>query len=423
MSFTHNPKQVIEQLQTILSSPSKKIGFLFGAGISMQKTDDTSLIIGMNDEKITDKEGVVTGVKEGMLTLATKDLSSTQKAAIEFMKKEIESEVKKFNIETLLSKISEKERAAGYEKLCNLTKVELEQLRKDIEEKIKTIVSVHDGVARINIEEANHNTFAKWIKNANREYPVEIFTTNYDYLLELALEKQQIPYFDGFIGSYEAFFCPEWIESDSTVRDWVKLWKLHGSLGWDQNEKNEIIRSSGASGKAMIYPSFLKYDHSKKQPYLSYMDRLSHFLRQDDSVLFVSGYSFGDEHINEIILTSLARSCSSHVFILNRGLIGEGDYLSKEIAQKSAKISLYAKRTAVIGCKFGEWKLDREPDKNESYNIIDTAFDEDATLEVEDRAETWTGKGDFRLGNFKYFTNFLSHFYRNSKYIKEKNEK
>jgi len=393
---THNPIQVIKQLQSILASPSKKIGFLFGAGISMEKIDGNDLIVGMNDQK--NSAGNIT--KEGMTTLSTKDFVSPQKKAIELMKGEIEIETKGFNIETLLSKISEKESAAGNEKLCGLSRDELRALRNDIEKKIQKIVSIHEGEPLLDIKETNHNTFSKWIRNANKDHPVEIFTTNYDYLLELALEKQQIPYFDGFVGSYEAFFCPEWIEDDLPVKNWVKLWKLHGSLGWDQNGRKEIIRTSGKTGTAMIYPSFLKYDHSKKQPYLSYMDRLSQFLRQEDSVLFICGYSFGDEHINEIILTSLSRSRSSHVFVLKYGELKKEDSLSQDISQLNSKISVYANKTGVIGGKFGEWK-------NFSKEDSSIYFKEDKLKTADD----WDGKGELILGNFKNFTEFLSDFY------------
>lgn len=406
----HSPLSSIQQLQSILSSPSKKIGFLFGAGISMEKKDKSDLVVGTDDKK--DENGNV--IKEGMTSLAIKNLSEEQKKAVDLIKNEVETENKKFNIESLLSKISEKERAVGDQELCGLTKEKLLNLRKDIQDKIRDLVSVHRvDDKEIDIEALNHSTFAQWISNADREFSVEIFTTNYDYLLELALEKQGIPYFDGFVGSYEAFFCPEWIEDDTPVKNWVKLWKLHGSLGWAQNSKKEIIRTSGNTGAAMIYPSFLKYDHSKKQPYLSYMDRLSDFLKQEDSVLFVCGYSFGDEHINEIILTALTHSRSSHVFVLKNGEMEKSSHLSKEIAQKNSRISVYAKRTCIIGGKFGEWKLDREPDRNESYNILDYAFDEDATPD----GVPWTGRGDFRLGDFKKFTEFLELFYHNSRYI------
>lgn len=383
--MSHNPKQNIEQIQTILSNPSKKIGFLFGAGISIKDKNGSNLIA---------------GVEQMTKDVISKFTTNPQKEAIDLMKKEIEAGGKKFNIETLLSKISEKNMAVGDEKLCGLNKGELKDLREKIEKEIQSIVSVHEKESPIAVEDTCHNDFAKWIKNAEREFPVEIFTTNYDYLLELAFEKQQIPYFDGFVGSYKAFFCPEWIENDSAVKDWVKLWKIHGSLGWDQNEKKEIIRTSGSSGKSMIYPSFLKYDHSRKQPYLSYMDRLSYFLRQKDSVLFVCGYSFGDEHINDSILTSLTHPRSSHVFVLKNGDLKDDDILSKEIAKKNSKISVLAKRTAVIGGQFGEWKMLNKEDKVNFFKEDDS------------KTGAWSGGGDLLLGDFKNFTDFISLFYK-----------
>lgn len=393
---THNPKQVIERLQVILSNPAKKFGFLLGAGISAKDKKGQGLI----------------ETSQEMIKTVTDEFSGTTKSAIEQIKKDIEDNNEKFNIETLLSKISEKERAVGSEALCGLKKDKLTKLRKDIENKIKKIVSVHSQPG-FSDKELNHDDFAKWIKNADRKFPVEIFTTNYDYLLESGLEKQKVPYFDGFIGSNKAFFYPEWIEDSNPVKYWTKLWKLHGSLGWALENK-EITRVSDTKDSAMIYPSFLKYDHSRKQPYLSYMDRLSYFLKQEDSVLFVCGYSFGDDHINGMILTALTNSRSSHVFVLKRGEMEEGDVLSK-YAKGSSKISVYAKRTAVIGCEFGEWKLEREPNRNESYNLLDYGFDEDAVQ----KNDVWTGKGDFWLGDFKKLSDFLALFYTNSRFIIE----
>ncbi|SEA17015.1 SIR2-like domain-containing protein [Desulfuromusa kysingii] len=392
---THNPKDVIEQLQVVLSNPSKKIGFLFGAGISAVDKKGHSLIK-------TSQEMTKTVVAE---------FDGKMESAVNQIEDEIKSNSETFNVETLLSKISEKEKAVGKEALCGLNKEELTKLRKSIENKIKDIVSVHSHTDFPG-KELSHDDFAKWVKHADRKFPVEIFTTNYDYLLESGMEKQKAPYFDGFIGSNKAFFYPEWIEDSLPVKDWTKLWKLHGSLGWDL-ENDEIIRVSNAKESAMIYPSFLKYDHSRKQPYLSYMDRLSWFLKQEDSVLFVCGYSFGDDHINGMILTALTNSRSSHVFVLKRSKMEESDDLSK-YAKDSPKISVYAKRTAVIGGKFGSWKLENEPNRNESYNLLDYGFDEDAVL----KDAEWSGEGDFVLGDFKRFSDFLALFYTNSRFVK-----
>jgi hypothetical protein len=410
MSITHNPKQILEQLQIILSSPSKKIGFLFGAGISMKYKKQKDLI--PSSEKITNQ--------------VINDMKKVEKMsiAIESIKKEIITDDKKFHIETLLSKIAEKERAAGIEILCGLNKAELKKLRVAIEKEITDIVSVHNTTPKFQVEDTSHYEFARWIKNADRDFPIEIFTTNYDYLLELALEKNKISYFDGFVGSYEAFFCSDWIEDiseKSPVKDWTKLWKLHGSLGWDINNENEkeIIRSSSKKNNpAVIYPSSLKYDHSRKQPYLSYLDRLSGFIRQEDAVLFVCGYSFGDDHINEIITTALLRSRSSHVIVLKNSGLQEVATLAK-IAKENSRISVYARPCAIIGGNLGDWQLDKKLDKNESVNIVEYGYDENAA----EAENPWSGKGNFILGDFEKFTVFLSHFYNNSHYMKNTHEK
>lgn len=375
----YNPKRAIDDLRVILSNPNKKIGFLFGAGISIKDKND---------------EDLIPGVKKMTQEVVKNFSKSPEKEAIQIIKKEIEDEKNLFNIESLLSKISEKERAAGMEKLCGLSKAELKKLRDEIEEQIKKLVSIHKEVGFLE-RKLNHHDFARWIRNGNRESPVEIFTVNYDYLLELALEKQQIPYFDGFVGSFNAFFCPEWIEDGSAVKNWTKLWKLHGSLGWEL-KGDEIVRNSGGANSAMIYPSFLKYDHSRKQPYLSYMDRLSFFLRQEDSVLFVCGYSFGDEHINEMLVTGLSRSRTSCVFVLKSGELDENDNLSN-IAKNNSKISVYAVKTAVVGCDFVDWQLSSEEESTPYFK--------------ESRSSgKWDGKGDLLLGNFSVFTDFLSTF-------------
>src|SRR5205823_4930673 len=43
-----------------------------------------------------------------------------------------------------------------------------------------------------------HHALARWIGRAARVAPVELFTTNYDTLLERALEHEHIPFYDGF---------------------------------------------------------------------------------------------------------------------------------------------------------------------------------------------------------------------------------
>ncbi|MNW46220.1 hypothetical protein D3C74_235030 [compost metagenome] len=162
--------------------------------------------------------------------------------------------------------------------------------------------------------------FFAWLDIANRNSTKEIFTTNYDLLLEKAMEDNRIPYFDGFVGSYEPFFWPESIEktvgnSDLTF-NWIRLWKIHGSLNWEFRKDSlsdnfKIVRNGKVDvpeNELVVYPSKEKYSLSRKQPFIAYFDRLKNYLLQGERLFIFSGYSFSDQHINEIIFNGLRQN-------------------------------------------------------------------------------------------------------------------
>jgi hypothetical protein len=43
--------------------------------------------------------------------------------------------------------------------------------------------------------------FAAWAARTNYLTPLEVFTVNYDLLIEEAFEEFLVPYFDGFVGT------------------------------------------------------------------------------------------------------------------------------------------------------------------------------------------------------------------------------
>ena len=204
----------------------------------------------------------------------------------------------------------------------------------------------------------------------------------------------------------------------------TKLWKIHGSLGWHYDEKSKKVwRKDSDDDDILIYPSTLKYNDSKKQPYTALGDRLTNYLKQPDTILITCGYSFGDEHINERILTALNSNSTAHVYVLLFDCISkdgkkagysltEKSFLA-ELAKEKSKLSVFGCRNAIIGCQFGQWKLKREPDKDDSVNV-ELYFDEDGPNNPEDviekekkGEERWTGEGDLKIPDFKHFVNFL----------------
>ncbi len=410
MSNYYDPSEKIREIQQLLVSDKKKIGFLFGAGTSLSKKCENSPSI----------PAVYKMTQDVVDRLQTSDKKYVE--IIKSIKSDIIDNNENFNIETLLSNVEGKISIIGKGKLNGLDKTGFIELEAKIKNLVREIVSVHKNIDDKSQDMAQYD-FSSWVKSAYRKYAIEIFTTNYDYLLEIGLEQNNVPYYDGFTGSYKPFFNSDSVEDIHYLPQQTKLWKIHGSLGLHQDPVNQrITRSSSNKDDLLIYPSVLKYNNSKKQPYASFMDRLNSFLRQDDAVLFICGYSFNDEHINERIMSALQTDTTAHVYVLHyditkneKGLrvnsFSEESNLAK-LAKRSRKLSVLATRKSMFGSKIGTWKLKREPDISDTLNI-NWYFDEDAPyteLEISKEQkgnEQWTGEGELSIVDFSKFTKFL----------------
>lgn len=405
--MTHDPAEYLRGLQQVLVSDKKKIAFLFGAGTSLAKKNKNSLIIpGI---------GEMTRIIEEKLN---KDYRV--KSAIEEIKNEIGHE--KYTIETLLSNLEVKKSIIGNGTLNGLRCAEIENILSLIKNEIRELVSIHKRILEERrTEDVIHIDFAEWIARADRKFPIEIFTTNYDYLFEVGLEEKKVPYYDGFSGSFRPFFNSESVEDLNFTPNETKLWKIHGSLGW-HIDNSTVWRKDSDDQDILIYPSSLKYADSKKQPYTALMDRLSNYLKQPDSVLITCGYSFGDQHINERIITALKTNTTAHVFALLFDAFWEDggrkyslieDSPLVKLAKENSKLSIYGRRSAVIGCQFGKWQLKKEPaDIKDTFNI-NLYFDEDGPNSEEEKnvekkgKEVWTGEGELIISDFAKFIEFL----------------
>lgn len=168
--------------------------------------------------------------------------------------------------------------------------------------------------------------FAAWAARADYHLPVELFTVNYDLLLETALEALAVPYFDGFVGALRARFRTELVEglaseSDEKLPAFVlRLWKLHGSVhwAWEEGGRSAVVRLGAPVAEdqpAAIYPSDAKYDESRRVPFVVLQDRLRRALNHPETLMLVSGYSFGDAHLNEMLFEAARRRPRSEVIV------------------------------------------------------------------------------------------------------------
>lgn len=411
MERVHDPREFIRGIQQILINNTIRIGFLFGAGTSMAAplTDKDGNFVKDGKNRIKPLIPGVWAMTDSILAGITEDKF---KKALETIKVELEENNSAFMLENIISAIDQKLKVVGKDTLCGLNRVELKELRTLFQKEIRSLVSVHNN-PKIDIEKSSqlHVDFARWVKNASRKNAVEVFTTNYDYLFELGFESKKLPYFDGFVGGYKPFFDPVSVENDYLIPKWTRLWKLHGSLGWGYDDKEErIIRSREISDDGIvIYPSLLKYDDSRKQPYSSYIERLSSFIKKDDGVLFICGYSFGDEHINDTIINALAQSKSTTVIALVFDKSLNEDSTAIKVGRNSNKFMICGNKSSLIGGIFGKWALKREPAKDD-FEFIDQFFDRDAPLPEADKGqgdEKELPTGELKLVDFNALIEFL----------------
>ena len=155
---------------------------------------------------------------------------------------------------------------------------------------------------------------------------VNIFTLNYDTLVEQAADAHGVMLLDGFVGTERRVFRPESYEQDlyfpaETTEGRVHrfdrvlhLYKLHGSTTWVADrttlENPYGVRASDfdpdAPEPCLIYPTPAKYGETLGMPYSELFRRFATTVARPQSVLFVIGYGFGDEHVNAIIRQALA---------------------------------------------------------------------------------------------------------------------
>jgi hypothetical protein len=210
--------------------------------------------------------------------------------------------------------------------------------------------------------------FASWAAAGDYHTPIEVFTVNYDLLIETAFEEIALPYFDGFVGALRARFRADLVEAiggrtPELPSSFVRLWKIHGSVNWaSRREAHEEIVRLGApvSGDvpAAIYPSDAKYEESRRVPFVVLHDRLRRALEEPETLVIVSGYSFSDQHLNETLFEATRRRPRSEVIAFCRSEIPE--QLAEE-AKKTPNLQALANKEAIIASVRADWKEPTDP--------------------------------------------------------------
>ncbi len=134
---------------------------------------------------------------------------------------------------------------------------------------------------------------------------LQIFTTNYDLIIETALEKHLATGFSEITGRTNGLRphidIDMWKKNDSDIPFF--LTKLHGSVDWEIMNSNEIhIGTPRFTGNhehhSIIYPGFK--GQPDREPFITFHEHFRRCVKQASTLIFI-GFAFRDEYINSIL--------------------------------------------------------------------------------------------------------------------------
>lgn len=176
-------------------------------------------------------------------------------------------------------------------------------------------------------------------RTATRER-LNLFTTNYDRLIEYGCDLAGLHVIDRFVGILEPVFRTSRLNIDihynppgirgepRYLEGVIRLCKLHGSIDWLWKEK-ELRRYAlpfgadsdnpnipkNTSDSVMIYPNPAKDVETLDYPYAELFRDFASTICRPNSSLVTYGYGFGDDHVNRIIKDMLTIP-STHLVII-----------------------------------------------------------------------------------------------------------
>lgn len=205
---------------------------------------------------------------------------------------------------------------------------------------------------------------------------LQIFTTNYDRLIEAGAEIAGLHLLDRFVGNLlpifrssrlniDMHYNPPGIRGEPRYLEGVAFFtKLHGSIDWIYADRDirrvglpfgadsiePYLKAPGLAsatvGDLMIYPNSAKDRETAAYPYVELFRDFAAAICQPNNTLVTYGYSFGDEHINRVIEDMLTIP-STHLVIISYNDPMHRIIKTYEATARSAQMTL------LIGKDFG----------------------------------------------------------------------
>ena len=315
-----NEKQSIESIKKIQEAflkvlDNKNLSFLLGSGCSSYKIEGQEI-------------GIPTMAPMAKEFYGLSNFEENKEWLLSKLKIDVKDKNFEENLEAFLSVLHSL--SFYHSKINNETDEDAQKINQVIKEARNFILEKCLNEENIKNKRDNellevYKTFYKKLLTRNSTLPrLNIFTTNYDLYSERAMDSLGIHYVNGFTGGISKYFNPTIFnyalaeKMDLSQSKWnvidnfFYLYKIHGSVNWVENDdegklfkiqeiQDPTFNTLKDKETVMIYPTPLKYNASLGSPYSDLFREFQKKLMQNNNILVTIGYSFSDEHINNLI--------------------------------------------------------------------------------------------------------------------------
>ncbi|TPR19514.1 hypothetical protein DY138_02395 [Apilactobacillus timberlakei] len=165
---------------------------------------------------------------------------------------------------------------------------------------------------------------------------INIFSTNYDLFVEKAMDNvlnsnMKLVFNDGASGYFHRYLDSYNFDKSSSYRGQferyndeipsISLIKPHGSINWDKKDDEDkiLIRNNVSKNPFIVKPDGMEAANTFENKHFFAMLRLfQQELDKEESILIVIGFSFGDNHIKNMVKRALQNpSLIIYVFAYN----------------------------------------------------------------------------------------------------------
>lgn len=258
--------------------------------------------------------------------LKNESLSTTSKEILKAIQSKFKGANPAAHIEDYLSELIDwlAITARRFNRNVDDNSISIDKKRYEHDQLLKAVEEIKLAIFSVINKDVTIDTHIKFIESLHRPIRpgkkssecIDYLVMNYDTLIEDALALSRIKYADGLEGGVSGWWNPDVFEKSDLE---AKVLKLHGSINWSEDPSsftpfrvnNRLNFQKDPSAKIMIWPASTKYRETQLDPYAYLMHKARGILNPQNGkqkVLLISGYSFGDSHINLEIERGLKNS-------------------------------------------------------------------------------------------------------------------